>query len=307
MAHISVVAPVYNEEECLPEFCRRTEAVLATISPDYEIILVDDGGKDRSWEIICRLADENSRIKGLQFSRNFGQHYGITAGLDHCDGDWVVVMDADLQDQPEEIPKLYAQAQEGYDVVLALRGRRQDTLLKRFSSWLFFKIFNYFTDMHYNSQVGNFRIMSRRVVESFRMVREQLRFVGGIVDWMGFRQISIPVQHAERYRGKGAYDLRRQWRLAQDIIIAFSDKPLRFAIRLGFLISLLAFGYGIYIIYRALFLGGAVQGWPSLIVSVYFLAGVVISILGIIGVYLGRVFAETKKRPLYIIRERKNL
>jgi dolichol-phosphate mannosyltransferase len=307
MAHISVVTPVCNEEGCLRELYRRLKATLETITQDFEIVMVDDGGQDRSWDVISELAEQDKRVKGLQFSRNFGQHYGITAGLDHCDGDWVVVMDCDLQDQPEAIPKLYAQVQAGYDVVLALRGKRKDAPIKRLSSWFFFKVFNYFTDMHHNSQVGNFRIMSRRVVENFRTVREQLRFIGGIVDWMGFKQTSIPVQHAERFSGKGAYNLGRQWRLAQDIIIAFSDKPLRLAIRLGFLISALALLYGLYIIYRALFLGGPVQGWPSLIVSMYFLGGIIIVILGVMGIYLGRTYNETKKRPLYIIRERKNV
>ncbi|OYD17466.1 glycosyltransferase [candidate division WOR-3 bacterium JGI_Cruoil_03_51_56] len=307
MAHISVVTPVYNEESCLRELYRRLKASLTTITDDFEILLVDDGSTDRSWEIISELSQQDKRLKGLQFSRNFGQHYGITAGLDYCDGDWVVVIDCDLQDRPEEIPRLYAKAQEGYDIVLARRGKRRDPILKRFVSWLFYKVFNYFTEMHYDSQVGNFRIISRRVVENLRKVREQLRFIGGIVDWMGFPKTSIQVQHAERFSGKGTYTFRKQWKLAQDIIIAYSDKPLRLSIRVGFVISVLAFLYGVYIICRALAHGVNVTGWSSLIVSVYFLGGIVISILGVIGIYLGRTFTETKKRPLYIIEQRRNV
>ena len=307
MVHLSVVVPVYNEEGCLEELYNRLLTVLAPLTEDFEIVLVDDGSRDRSWGAIAGLAERDPRVKGLRFSRNFGQHYAITAGLDHCDGDWVVVMDCDLQDQPEEIPKLYAKAREGFDVVLARRGRRRDALLKRMVSWCFYKVFNYFTETNYDGQVGNYRIMSRKVVENFRRVREQLRFVGGIVDWMGFPTTSVQVDHAERFSGKGAYGFRKQWKLAQDIIMAHSDKPLRLSIRIGFVLSSLAFVYGIYVIYRALVNRMSILGWSSLIVSVYFLGGVIIMILGVIGIYLGRTFTEAKRRPLYIVKERKNV
>jgi dolichol-phosphate mannosyltransferase len=304
MARISVVLPVYNEAAILGELHRRLHAALSSISEDYEIVMVDDGSRDESWKTMAELSAQDRRVKAIRLSRNFGQHYGITAGLDHCDGDWVVVMDSDLQDRPEEIPNLYAKAQEGFDVVVARRGRRRDAPLKRLTSWLFYRVFSYLTDTHYDSQVGNFRIISRRVVENVRTVREQLRFFGGIVDWLGFPQTSIQVQHSERLAGKGAYNFRRLWRLGQDIIIAHSDKPLRLAVRVGFFISLVSFVYGVYVIWRALAHRVSVAGWSSLIASVYFLAGIVISILGIIGLYLGRTFAEAKKRPLYVVRER---
>lgn len=301
MAHISVVIPVYKAESCLEELYRRLKASLESITSDFEIILVEDCGGDRSWPIIVDLAKRDARVKGIQFSRNFGQHYGITAGLDHCDGDWVVVMDCDLQDRPEEIPRLYAKAQEGYDVVLARRGRRNDPALKRFTSWLYYKIFNYLADMNYDGETGNFRIVSRKVVVSFRSMRERLRFFGGLVAWMGYPTASIDVQHDERFAGQTSYTFRRLWKLASETIIAYSDKPLRLAIRFGFIISALAFAYGGYIVYRAMFHGASIMGWSSLIVSVYFLGGIIISILGILGVYLGKTFDETKQRPLYII------
>lgn len=301
MAHISVVIPVYKAESCLEELYRRLKASLESITSDFEIILVEDCGGDRSWPIIVDLAKRDARVKGIQFSRNFGQHYGITAGLDHCDGDWVVVMDCDLQDRPEEIPRLYAKAQEGYDVVLARRGRRNDPALKRFTSWLYYKIFNYLADMNYDGETGNFRIVSRKVVVSFRSMRERLRFFGGLVAWMGYPTASIDVQHDERFAGQTSYTFRRLWKLASETIIAYSDKPLRLAIRFGFIISALAFAYGGYIVYRAMFHGASIMGWSSLIVSVYFLGGIIISILGILGVYLGKTFDETKRRPLYII------
>ncbi len=302
MSYLSVVIPVYKAEECLYELYHRLKSSLEKISEDFEIILVEDCGGDRSWEIILELAYKDSRVKGIQFSRNFGQHYGITAGLDHCNGDWVVVMDCDLQDAPEEIPRLYAKAQEGYDVVLARRGKRKDRWLKRFSSWLFYKTFNYLAELKYDAEVGNFRIMSRKVVDSFLLMREQLRFFGGLVDWMGFPTASINVSHQERFAGTSSYTFRKLKKLATNTIIAYSDKPLRLSIKLGFLISFIAFLAGIYLFLKALIYGSVVTGWSSLIVSLYFLGGIIISILGILGIYLGKTFDETKKRPLYLIR-----
>jgi glycosyltransferase involved in cell wall biosynthesis len=298
MPHISAVLPLYNEEATLPELYRRLAAALAGISGDYEIVLVDDGSRDKTWAGVEELAGKDRRVKGVQLARNFGQHYAITAGMDACDGDWVVVMDSDLQDRPEEIPGLYAKAQEGFDVVVARRGRRKDGALKRLTSGLFYRIFSWLTETRYDPQVGNFRIMSRRVVENFRTVREQLRFFGGIVDWMGFRRATLPVQHAERFAGRGAYNFAKLWRLAQDIVIAHSDKPLRLVIPLA------AFVYGVYVVVRGMLHRVPVAGWPSLIASVYFLGGIIISILGIIGLYLGRTFSEAKKRPLYVVRQR---
>jgi len=262
---------------------------------------VEDCGGDRSWEIIQALARQDARVKGIQFSRNFGQHYGITAGLDHCDGDWVVVMDCDLQDRPEEIPRLYAKAREGYEVVIARRGKRNDPVLKRLLSWMFYRLFSWLADTEYDSQAGNFRIVSRKVVENFRRMREQLRFFGGLMNWMGFPAAAIDVQHAERHEGGSTYTLGKLWRLAAETIIAYSDKPLRLSIRLGFLISLLAFGYGLYILVRAVVYGSSITGWASLIVSIYFMGGIIIAILGMLGIYLGKTYDESKKRPLYIV------
>jgi dolichol-phosphate mannosyltransferase len=298
---ISVVIPVYKAEDCLHELYRRLSKSLGEITEDYEIILVEDCGGDRSWEIIQEMAISDPRVKGLQFSRNFGQHYGLTAGLDHCNGDWVIVMDCDLQDRPEEIPRLYAKAKEGYSVVLARRGRRRDSLFKRITSHLFYRFLNYFADMQYDAEVGNFRIISREVVNNFRLMRENLRFFGGLVDWMGYPTASIDVQHAERFAGETTYTFKTLRKLAAETIIAYSDKPLRLSIRFGFAMSLLAFLFALYIIYKALAFNSPVLGWSSLMVSVYFLGGIIIALLGIIGLYLGKTFDEAKKRPLYII------
>lgn len=301
--HISVVIPVYRADSCLDELYRRLRASLESISSDFEIILVEDCGGDNSWQMIRRLALSDPRVRGLQFSRNFGQHYGITAGFDHCAGDWVVVMDCDLQDRPEEIPRLYAKALEGYDVVLARRGHRKDPALKRFASHMFYKVFSYLSDMEYDGETGNFCIVSRTVADNFITMRERLRFFGGQVTWMGFRRAYVDVQHDSRFDGQSTYTFGKLWRLAAETIIAYSDKPLRLSIRFGFIISAAAFAGGGFIIYRALVYGAPVEGWSSMIVSLYFLGGLIISILGIIGVYLGKTFDEAKRRPLYIIRE----
>lgn len=300
--HLSVVIPVYKAEKSLDELFARLVRALESISPDFEIILVEDCGGDSSWQVIERLAASEQRVRGIQFSRNFGQHYGITAGLDYCCGDWVVVMDCDLQDRPEEIPRLYAKAQEGYDIVLARRGARQDPFIKRLTSSLFYKIFSYLSDIEYDGESGNFRIMSRKVVTNFKRMGEQLRFFGGLVQWMGFPTASIEVEHAERFEGKSTYTFAKLWKLATETIIAHSDKPLRLAVRFGFLMAFLSFFYGAYILGRAIIYSSPIPGWSSLIVSLYFIGGIIIGILGILGIYLGKTFDESKKRPLYIIR-----
>ena len=302
MPHISVVVPVYKAEHCLDELYQRLLAALETLTRDFEIILVEDCGGDDSWQVIQRLAVADARVKGMQFSRNFGQHYGITAGLDHSRGDWVVVMDCDLQDRPEEIPRLYRKAQEGYDIVLARRIARQDPALKRITSWLFYKVFSYLADIEYDGASGNYRIMSRKVVASFRRMGEQLRFFGGLVQWLGFPSASIEVEHAERFEGNSTYTFSKLWKLATETIIAYSDKPLRIGVRFGFGMAGLALSYGMYILFRALMYGSPIPGWNSLIVSMYFIGGIIIAMLGIIGIYLGKAFDESKKRPLYIVR-----
>jgi polyisoprenyl-phosphate glycosyltransferase len=304
MPHISVVIPVYKAEECLHELYRRLVSALSDLTEDFEILMIEDCGGDRSWEIINERSHKDNRVKGLKFSRNFGQHYGITAGLDHASGQWTVVMDCDLQDRPEEIPRLYNKAQEGYDVVVALRTERKDPVLKKITSYIFFKLFRYLSGLDYDGDAGNFRIISYRVVESFRSMRENLRLFGGLVTWMGYPSSSIAIEHDSRFAGKSSYTFVKLFRLAIDTIIAYSDKPLRVTIKFGFIISLIAFLFGIFLIARTLIYGQSVSGWASLIVSLYFLGGIIISILGIMGIYLGKVFDEVKRRPLYIVAKR---
>ncbi len=300
---ISVVVPVYKAESCLQELYRRLVASLESVSEHFEIILVEDCGGDGSWSIIERLCKADPRVKGVQFSRNFGQHYGITAGIDRSSGEWVVVMDCDLQDRPEEIPRLYKKAQEGFDVVVARRIKTRQPFTKRVTSKVFYHVFRYLADIDFGESGGNFRIMSRNVVRNFRRMGEQLRFFSGLVQWMGFPTASIDVEHADRFEGKSSYTFRKLWKLSVDAIVAYSDKPLRIVVRLGFLMSFLAFADAIFFFIWTVMYGSNVPGWNSLIVSLFFIGGIIIFVLGIIGIYLGKTFDESKRRPLYIVRE----
>ena len=301
---ISVVIPVYRGAECLDELHRRLIQALEPIVADFEIILVEDCGPDDSWQRIKRIAAEDPRVRGIQFSRTFGQHYGITAGIDLARGDWVVVMDCDLQDRPEEIPRLYREAQAGFDIVLARRAVRRDGWLKNMTSRAFYALFRYLTDMPYDGAVGNFRIISRQVADAYRGFTEQLRFFGGLVTWLGYRVSSIEVQHDPRFAGTTTYTWGKLLDMAVRTIVAHSDKPLRIAIRIGFAMALLALCGGVFVLIRALVVGIAVSGWASLMVSIYFLSGITLGFMGILGLYVGRVFEEAKGRPLYVIRER---
>jgi glycosyltransferase involved in cell wall biosynthesis len=304
MTLISIIVPVYQGEGTLRELHRRVAAALDPEGLAFELILVEDCSRDGSWRLIQTLTQEDPRVRGFRFSRNFGQHTGITAGLDLARGAWAVVMDCDLQDRPEEIPVLYAKAQEGFDVVVARRGRRKDSWPKRAGSWAFYRCFNYLAGLKMDAEVGNFRIISRRVVEALRDMREQTRFFGGMVEWLGFPTAAIDVQHAPREVGQSTYTLSKLLRMGLNMVVAYSDKPLRLAIQMGFLISAAAMMGGAWIFYRALRYGSPVMGWPSMVVSLYFLGGIIISLLGILGLYLGKTFDEAKGRPLYVIADR---
>jgi len=302
MAHLSVVIPVYRGAALVSELVTRLHMALRQITAEYEIVLVEDCGGDGAWEKICAEAGRDARVKGVQLSRNFGQHHAITAGLDVCDGDWVVVMDCDLQDQPEEIVRLYAKAQEGYQVVRARRVGRQDGWMKRMTSRLFYMVFNYMTGMRYDAQVGNFRLISRRVVKVLRGMREQTRGFSIMVDWLGYPTASVDVAHGARGEGKSSYTWGKLLRLGAGIIVAYSDKPLWLAVKGGFVMSACAVVWGVGLIVRALIIGRGVPGWLSLIVSLYFLAGIIVAMLGVLGVYLGKTFDESKRRPLYAVQ-----
>lgn len=306
---ISVVAPFYKSKESIFPLYESLEVALSSIcSPkEREYVFIEDCGDDGSWKFIAELAFRDPRVKAVQFTRNFGQHNAISAGLELCSGDWAVVMDCDLQDRPEEIPHLYAKALEGYDVVCARRGRRKDPLWKRWTSVLFVKTLNWLSGMKYDPEIANFRIISRKVIDAYCSMQEKLRFFGGQLEWLGFPTAYIDVEHGARYGGKSSYSFRKLLNLSVDAIVAYSDKPLRLSIKAGFIVTGFSFFYAVFLIFLKFFLDIPVQGWTSMMISLWFLGGLIIANLGIIGIYLGKIFDETKKRPLYVISKRINI
>jgi len=279
---------------------------LEKISNDFEIIMVNDASPDEAWKEIQYLAKQDSRIIGINLSRNFGQHSAITAGLDYVQGDWVVVMDCDLQDQPEEIIKLYDKALEGYDIVLGRRSNRQDTRFKKMQSNLFNRVFNYLRGADVDNEIANFSIVSNSVINEFRKLREQSRHFPLFLKWLGFKTTDISIEHAQRREGKSSYTLKKLLKFAADTIVSHSNKPLRFSIFFGFFTSFSSFLCAIYFFLRYFLYSIPVQGWTSMMVSLFFISGMIFANLGIIGLYLGKVFDETKQKPIYIIKETTN-
>ena len=301
---ISVVIAIYNEEKVLPELYNRLIPVLSAISEDYEVILVDDGSKDRSWEIIENFAKKNEKIKGIKFSRNFGQHVATTAGLDNSNGDFVVLMDADLQDQPEEIPKMLEKCKEGFEVVYAVRKTRDESFLKRMSGKSFYFVFNKLSSFQLRPDIGMFRVMTRLVRDNIVQMREQTRIITGLIDWLGFPSAYVEIDRPERFSGETKYTLRRLLRLAMQGIMSFSNIPLRFATYMGLTVSVGSMLLGFYFIIKKVFLDIDLAGWPSLITAVLFLGGIQLMVIGILGEYIGRIFIDIKQRPLYVINKR---
>lgn len=304
---ISVVIPIYGCEHSLIELTERLIDSLEKITENFEVFYVNDASPDGAWQTINKLCRLDNRIKGINLSRNFGQHNAITAGLDRTIGEWVVVMDGDLQDRPEEIIRLYEKAQNGYDIVFATRVERQDTFFKKLSSKIFYTFYNYLAERSSDNAVANFSISSKKVIESFRQMREQNRIYPLFIQWMGFDTAYIPVHHQQRRAGKSSYNIKKLFKLATDVIISQSNKPLRFSIQIGLFIAILSFIYGVYLFVRYFFLAEHVPGWTSLMVSIFFLGGLILFNLGIIGLYLGKVFNETKARPLYFVKEEINM
>jgi dolichol-phosphate mannosyltransferase len=298
---ISVVSPVYRARECLDELYRRIAGAVGGIDPDFEIVLVEDHGNDGSWEKIVELSRADPRVRGVKLSRNFGQHRACTAGLDLAAGDWVVLMDCDLQDPPEAIPQLYARAMEGYDIVTASFTSRAETRGRQILSRRFWKLLSWLAGIEFDPQVGNFRILSRRVVESFRGYREQFRYTGAILNLVGFRSTSVPVPRAERYAGRSSYNFGMLIAVATDIVLAYSDKPLKVSVMVGLAMAALSFATGLVVLVLGATGHVTVSGWTSVMVSIYFIGGLIIANLGVIGSYLGRTYDEVKKRPLYVI------
>lgn len=305
--HISVVSPVYLGEKLVPELVQRIKASLERIAETYEIILVEDGSPDNSWAAVQKACENDTSVKGIQLSRNFGQHYAITAGLEQAKGDWIVVMDCDLQDQPEEISKLLEKTKEGFDIVFAQRENRQDNFLKILSSKVFYSLFGYLTGTKQDSSIANFGMYHKNAIKAVLSMKDYTRYFPTMIQWVGFNSAKVNVQHASRSEGNSSYSWRKLTKLAVNNIIAFSDKPLRLTIRLGFTISLLSFVIGLIYIY--LYATGRIQvmGYTSIIVAITFSSGLIISTLGLIGLYLGKAFDQTKQRPTYIVGKTLNI
>ncbi len=299
---ISVVSPVYMAERILPTLCERLDATLSGITDSYEIILVCDGSPDKSWLVLKEMAERFPQIKAILLSRNFGQHYAMTAGFDFARGDWTVVLDCDLQDPPEEIPRLLSKAQEGYDIVIARRVARKHKWWKRATSRMFFKAFSFLSGFRLDGSVGSYRIMSRSVVDGLCSMRESYRMFAGLVEWLGFSTAYVDVQHAQRFEGESSYNFRRLFRMALDGIISFSNRPLYLSIGIGLSLSVLSGLYGAYLLVQhALGSGFGVSGWLSTITATSFLGGLILLNQGVLGIYLGRLYNQAKSRPLYVV------
>ncbi|AHJ11668.1 glycosyltransferase family 2 protein [Sulfurospirillum multivorans] len=304
---ISVISPIYGCKECLFELYDRLVKTLSQITENFEIILVNDACPQASWERIAMLCAKDPRVKGINLSRNFGQHYAITAGLDHAKGEWVVVMDCDLQDRPEEIIKLYNKALDGYDIVFGRRAQRQDSFIKRFGSMAFNRVLEYFTETKHDNSIANFGIYAHKVVETINRYREHSRDFLLFAQMVGFKKVEIDIEHAPRVHGESSYNFSKLFRLAIDSIISHSNKPLRLSIQLGFFIALASLVYASWLVIRYFFYHTPAEGWTSLMVSMFFMFGLLFAIIGITGLYIGKIFDEVKRRPLYLIQETLNL
>lgn len=300
---ISIVVPVFNEEKVLREFHKRTAQALSVHR--FEILFVNDGSTDGSWEIIQDLTKADARVAGLSLSRNFGHQAALTAGLEHAQGDAVVLMDADLQDPPEVIPGMIQKWQAGYDVVYGIRSKRKgESLFKKFTASVFYRIFRGATSVPVSLEAGDFRLLSRKVVDVLNQTPERIRFLRALTSWVGFNQTAVPYVRDPRFAGKSKYPLFKMLKFAFDGLTSFSSLPLQLASYLGFAVTTVAFLVALYSLYVRLFTQTAVRGWTSLLIVVIFLGGVQLLMIGIIGEYIGRIYEEVKRRPLYLLKEK---
>lgn len=300
---ISVVIPVYGSPESLQELSARLIQSLGVITQSFEVLLVDDASPDNSWEIISELAEADPRFIGIRLSRNFGQHPAISAGLEQSSGEWVVVMDCDLQDRPEEIPNLYNKASEGYEQVVAVRSVRQDARLKRYSSRIYVGMLSYLSGRKINPAVGNFGIYHRTVIDVIVSLKEQGRTFGLLALWVGYRRTELDVTHMQRPYGNSSYSIRSLIRLGLLGIVSHSDKPLKLTIKFGGYLSALSVSFGLWIILRQIIWGHSAVGWSSVMVSIAFMTGVILASIGVTGLYIAQIFDEVKKRPTSIVWE----
>lgn len=305
-ATLGIVIAAYNEADALPAMHARLSRVLDAMGLPAQVVYVDDGSRDATWQVLGAIAAGDPRVRLLRLSRNFGKELALTAGLDHVDADAVVVLDADGQDPPELLPEFVARWREGHDVVYGTRASRDgESWLKRATASAFYRTINRVSNTGIPADTGDFRLMSRRVVESLRGLRERQRFMKGLFAWVGFPNTAIAYRREARIAGRSKFNYWRLWNFALEGITGFSTAPLRVATYVGLGTALLAFGYGMWIIAKTLAWGDPVQGWPTMMAVVLFLGGVQLMALGVIGEYLGRLYLEAKQRPLYLVQERR--
>ena len=303
MKRISLVFPVYNEEEVLPQLYQRVRHLIAQLAYDVEVIMVNDGSGDTSLELMKSFHDQDSRFKIIDFSRNFGHQLAISAGIDFAEGDAVLLLDADLQDPPELVPQFLQKWDEGYQVVYAIRKSRQEHLFKRLSYLIFYRILQKISNISIPLDSGDFCLMDRVVVDTLKSMHERNRFVRGLRSWSGFEQIGLEYDREKRQGGEVKYTMPKLMKLALDGIFSFSYFPLQIASYTGFIISVISFLGILVYLYKKLFIGGEPQGFPTLVILVLFMGGIQLISLGVIGEYIGRIYDEVKRRPAYVVRK----
>lgn len=307
---LSIVVPVFNEEESITETVRRLLVLQQKLAPELnvELVLVDDGSKDGSLSLLRRIAEKSPSVKVISFSRNFGHQIAITAGIDLALGDYVAVIDADLQDPPELIVDMYRKALTGYDVVYGRRRSRSgETKFKKMTAAVFYRLLKYMCEIDIPTDTGDFRLMSRKVVDAFKQLRERHRFVRGMVPWLGFKATPLEYDRSERFAGETKYPLRKMLAFATNAILSFSSKPLTIAIRIGFLTILVGVAGGGYMLYLKLFTNTPVPGLTAILLAIVVFSGVQILLIGVTGEYIARIFEEVKGRPLYLVAETINI
>jgi len=301
---LSVVIPCYNESTGLDELHRRLTATLEPLGKGYEIVLINDGSRDTTWEKMRALAAADPRLVAIDLSRNHGHQLALSAGLSLCRGDLILIIDADLQDPPELLPEMIALIEGGADIVYGQRlSREGETWFKKSTATLFYRLLNYMSDVDIPRDTGDFRLMRRRALTALLAMPEQSRFIRGMVSWLGFRQVPLRYHRKERFSGETNYPLRKMIKLATDAIVSFSVRPLRLATYLGLLVGGFTSLYAIYAFFNWLLGGQTVQGWLSLMLVILFIGSCQFVIMGVMGEYIGRIYIEAKRRPLFLIRE----
>lgn len=304
---ISIISPEYRGEKMVHELVSRIKECVSTLTEDFEIILVNDASPDHSWEEIVKECKQDERVKGVNLSRNFSQHNAITAGCSFAKGEWIIIMDCDLQDRPEEIPKLYAKASEGWDIVLGQRTIRQDKYMKRMSSKAFHAVLDYLGDVKTDSSIGNFGIYKKDVIREYVNMPEKMRGLATLTRYLGFKTTKMPVEHAARFEGRSSYTLKKLFKQAFDSIITNTNKPLRLMVYFGIIFSIISMILALYNVIAHY--AGVIQvpGFTTTVFSIWFVGGLLMMQLGIVGIYIGKIFDQVKGRPNFVVMDKINI